>query len=337
MDVREAWISFGTKRGSLEPLPGSSLYALVGKAPKLERQPFRRLESYGLVSTAFNRFNDLQLQVGGSIGTRVYFAAQLSAGNPIFMRDPNALAGDNGTDMPPNPDPKLHSGFPILYHAEVEELEPDDRFEYGGALGLRLLSADQGRGIDVMGFYYKTRLSEAAKLRGTFYEGDLDILNGAGDLSLPSRATTARSTGSTSTRAWAASRSSRQIVKEEAAGLPRLGIEVEAGYRFALGDLADPGDLFPAIQPAVRWSRLDNDFTAPRGFVAPSFAWDWDKLDLGSARDDHPQARPDARVLVPRHRRLSRDPPRRGARDAAARVLAQRVAHGLAAREPLAG
>ena len=31
----------------------------------------------------------------------------------------------------------------------------------------------------------------------------------------------------------------------------------------------------------MRWSRLENYFTAPRGFVAPSFAWDWDKLDLG--------------------------------------------------------
>jgi len=281
VDVREAWVSFGTKRGSLEPLPGSSLYALVGKAPKLERQPFRRLESYGLVSTAFNRFGDLQLQVGGSIGTRVYFAAQLSAGNPIFMRDPNALAGDNGTDMPPNPDPKLHSGFPILYHAEVEELETDDRPEYGGALGLRLLSADQGRGIDVMGFYYKTRLSEGAKLRGTFYEGDLDILNGTGDRSLPISGDEREEYGLNLDSRVGGFSLFAQLVKEEAAGLPRLGIEVEAGYRFALGDLADPGDLFPAIQPAVRWSRLENDFTAPRGFVAPSFAWDWDKLDLG--------------------------------------------------------
>ncbi len=281
VDVREAWIAFGRKRGSLEPLPGSSLYALVGKAPKLERQPFRRLESYGLVSTAFNRFNDLQLQLGGSIGTRVYFAAQLSAGNPIFMRDPNALAGDNGTDMPPNPEPRLHSGFPILYHAEVEELEPDDRFEYGGALGLRFLSADQGRGLDVMGFYYHTRLSEGAKLRGTFYEGDLDILNGTGGLALPISGDEREEYGVNLDTRLAGFSLFAQVVKEKAAGLPRLGIELEAGYRIALGDLADPGDLFPAIQPAVRWSRLENDFTAPRGFVAPSFAWDWDKLDLG--------------------------------------------------------
>ena len=38
VDVREAWVLFGKKRGSLEPLPGSSLYLLVGKAPKLERR-----------------------------------------------------------------------------------------------------------------------------------------------------------------------------------------------------------------------------------------------------------------------------------------------------------
>lgn len=281
VDVRELWVAFGTKRGSLEPLPGTSLYALAGKAPKLERQPFRRLESYGLVSTAFNRFNDLQVQVGGSIGTRVYFAAQLSNGNPIFMRDPNALAGDHGTDMPPNPDPKLHSGFPILYHAEVEELEPDDRFEYGGALGVRLLSADQARGLDVMGFYYETRLSEAAHLRGTFYEGDLDILDGAGGPSLPISGDRRQEWGVNVDARFGGFSAFGQIVKEEAAGLPRTGYEVEAGYRFALGDLADPNDLFPSIQPAIRFSRLENDFSAPRGFVAPSLAWDWDKLDVG--------------------------------------------------------
>ena len=68
---------------------------------------------------------------------------------------------------------------------------------------------------------------------------------------------------------------------ETLAGLPRTGVEVEAGWRIVLGDLADARDLFPAIQPVVRWSRLVDDFRAPRGFVAPSFAWDWDKFDAG--------------------------------------------------------
>jgi hypothetical protein len=281
VDVREAWVSFGRKRGSLEPLPGTSLYALVGKAPKFERQPFRRLESYGLVSTAFNRFNDLQVQVGGSLGEHFYFAAQLSNGNPIFMRDPNALAGDNGTDMPPDPDPRLSSGFPILYHAEVEELETDDRFEYGSAVGVRLLTADQGRGLDVMGFYYRTELSAGASLRGTFYEGDIDILDGAGGISLPISGDDREEYGVNLDARWGGFSLFGQIVKETAANLPRVGYEVEAGYRIALGDLADPNDLFPSIQPAIRFSRLENDFSAPRGFVAPSFAWDWDKVDVG--------------------------------------------------------
>ncbi|MFI5027098.1 MAG: hypothetical protein ACHQCI_10170, partial [Solirubrobacterales bacterium] len=35
VEVREAWVAFGKKRGSLEPLAGSSLYARVGKAPQL--------------------------------------------------------------------------------------------------------------------------------------------------------------------------------------------------------------------------------------------------------------------------------------------------------------
>jgi hypothetical protein len=281
VDVDEAWIAFGKKRSSLEPLPGSSLYALVGKAPKFERQPFRRLDSYGLVSTAFNRFPDLQLQVGGSVGTHAYFFGQVSNGNPLFMRDPNALAGDNGTVEPPNPDPKLHSGFPIVYHAEVEDLELDDRFEYGGGAGLRFVSADQERGIDLLGFYYRTRLSEGARLNGTFYEGDLDILDGAGGISLPIEGDRREEYGASLDLRLGGFSAFGQIVKEESAGLPRLGFEIEAGYRLALGDLADPDDVFPAIQPAIRFSRLENDFAAPRGFVAPSFAWDWGKWDFG--------------------------------------------------------
>jgi len=281
VDLDEAWVGFGERHGSLQPLPGSSLYALVGKAPKFERQPFRRLDSYGLVSTAFNRFPDMQVQVGGSIGTHVYFFGQVSNGNPLFMRDPNTLAGDNGTAEPPNPDPKLHSGFPILYHAEVEDLEIDDRFEYGGGAGVRLVSADQRRGIDLLGFYYRTRLSERARLNGTFYEGDLDILDGVGGISLPIEGDRRQEYGANLDLRFGGFSAFGQVVKEESAGLPRLGIEIEAGYRFALGDLADPNHLFPAIQPAVRFSRLENDFRAPPGFVAPSFAWDWAKWDFG--------------------------------------------------------
>ncbi len=282
VDVDEAWVALGRRQESLAPIEGSSLYALLGKAPKFERQPLRRLESYGLVSTAFNRFPDLQLQVGGSVGSSFYFFGQLSNGSPIFMRDPNVLAGDNGTGTPPppNPDPALHSGFPIFYHAEVEDLEIDDRFEYGGGGGLRVLSADRRFGVDVLGFYYRTTLSDAARLNGTYYQGDLELLRGAGippdQLSGDERT----EYGGNLDLRLGGFTAFAQLVREEAAGLPRTGFEVEASYRL-VGDLADAKALFPAVEPAVRYSRLDNDWTAPPIFIALSALWDWQKWDFG--------------------------------------------------------
>jgi hypothetical protein len=74
-----------------------------------------------------------------------------------------------------------------------------------------------------------------------------------------------------------------QYVRQEIAGLVRKGYEVEASYRFLTNGLFAVGDQpwFNWIQPAVRVSRIDNDFSTPAGFLAPSFAWDWSKLDFG--------------------------------------------------------
>jgi hypothetical protein len=281
IDVDEAWIAFGERQESLQPIDGTSFYALIGKAPKFERQVNRRIETYGLVSTAFNRFPDLQIQVGGSLGSNVYFFGQMSDGNPIFMRDPNALAGDNGTAPPPNPVLELGSGFPIFYHAEVEDLQLDNEFEYGGGVGFRWLSEDQEYGIDVLGFYYQYTLPEETHLNGTLYQGDLELLAGAG---IPPD----QLEGDERTE-WGGNLDLRaggfalfaQLVKEESANLPRTGFEVEAGYRFALGDLGDPTALFPAIEPVVRYSRLDNDWTAPPIFITLSALWDWQRWDFG--------------------------------------------------------
>ena len=277
----EAWIAFGERQQSLVPGYGTSFYALIGKAPKFERQAVRRIETYGLVSTAFNRFPDLQIQVGGSIGSNVYFFGQVSDGNPIFMRDPNALAGDNGTVPPPNPAPELSSGFPIFYHAEVEDLQLDNQFEYGAGAGLRWVSEDHERGIDVLGFYYQATLPEATELNGTLYQGDLELLAGAG---IPPN----QLDGDGRTE-WGGNLDLRaggfglfaQFVKEESASLPRRGMEIEAGYQFLLGDLADRSSLFPAVEPIVRYSRLDNDWTAPREFITQSALWNWEKWDFG--------------------------------------------------------
>jgi hypothetical protein len=281
VDVDEAYLRFGHKYESLEPMPGTHFYALFGKAPKFERELFRRLESYGLVETAFNRFNDLQLQLGGSFGRHVYFRAQISNGNPTFFRDPNALAGDNGVVPPPDPDITFDSGFPIFYHAEVEEVSFDGRFEGGIGGGARFVSEDGRKGIDVLGFFYGTTLSDAAKLYGTFYEGDLDLLNGAG-VSLPIDGDQRTEWGFNLDAQLGELGMFFQYVNETAASLPRQGIELEVGYSVVLGDRGDPKALFTVIQPVVRYSKLDNGFTAPRGFVAPSVAWDWSKVDVGA-------------------------------------------------------
>ncbi|HEY5611681.1 MAG TPA: hypothetical protein VIL97_10760, partial [Thermoanaerobaculia bacterium] len=136
IDADELWIRVGPKPEGLElPASPTTLFAQLGKAPKIERQPVRLLESYGIASTAFNRFEDTQLLVGGSIARNVYWRAQVSNGNPLFFRDPNALAGDNGTEArrPPNPNPRLKSGFPILYDAETEDYFFDtEKMEVGG-------------------------------------------------------------------------------------------------------------------------------------------------------------------------------------------------------------
>lgn len=281
VDVDEAYLRFGRKYESLEPIPGTHAYALFGKAPKFERQLFRRLESYGLVQTAFNRFPDLQLQFGGSVGRHVYFRAQVSNGNPTFFRDPNVLAGDNGVVPPPNPDITFDSGFPIFYHAEVEEVAFDDHFEGGFGGGFRFVSEDQEKGLDILGFYYQTTLSKAAPLYGTFYEGDLDILDGAG-VSLPIEGDERKEWGFNLDVQAKGLGLFFQYVDEEAASLPRTGIELELGYALVLGDRGDPKALFTTIEPVLRYSSLDNDFSAPPLFVAPSVAWDWKKIDLGA-------------------------------------------------------
>lgn len=283
VDLDEAWVGFGSRPGSLEPLSGTSFYALVGKAPKFERQPVRRLESYGVVSTAFNRFPDLQLQAGGHIGPTFYFFGQISSGNPIFMRDPNALAGDHGTGSPPppNPHPELPQGFPIFYHAEVEDLEFDGRFEFGGGAGLRWLSDDRRTGLDLLAFAYGTELSDAAPLYGTFYRGDLKLLQGAG---IPPDQLSGRRRseyGANLDLRLGGFSAFAQVVAEESANLPRHGFEVEASYRLVLGDPADSQALFPVLEPAIRYSRLDNDWTAPPDFITLSALWDWQKWDLG--------------------------------------------------------
>lgn len=288
IDADELWIRFGQKPEFLARPDGTSFFVQAGKFPKMERQPERLLESYGLAATAFNRFEDVQVQIGGTVGRNFYWRAQAANGNPLFIRDPNALAGDNG-----DPDqvfgggqPELGSGFPILYNAETEDLFFDtSNVQIGEALGYRWQRENETLGFDVMLFHYKRDLADTVKLTGTAYGGDLDILvvkgSEVGDvidrgLAIVPGDRNKEEFGARLYGEWGQATINAQMTWQEAAGLKREGWELEVGYRWPL-------QLGPvqSIQPAVRVSNLDNHFGAHPQYPSISARWDWRKYDAG--------------------------------------------------------
>ncbi len=107
--VREFWLRYGQVDRQHRKLTPWAWYVEAGKAPRFAKQVVRHLESYGLWGTAVNRFEIPQLQVGVNLGGSFYFRGQYGIGAPLFMRDPNALAGDNGTEdrVPGNVNPQV--------------------------------------------------------------------------------------------------------------------------------------------------------------------------------------------------------------------------------------
>jgi hypothetical protein len=286
IDVDEAWVRFGVEPDPATLAPRGGVYLKIGKFPKFERQDDRHLESYGLVSTAFNRFEDTGVELGAHLGRHLYLKLSATGGNPVFMRDPNALAGDNGTPalLRPNPDPALHSGVVILYDAEVEDLDVDGKLEAGAGLGWRWADAEGRNGLDALAWGYKRKLAKTVELEGTFYGGDLDLLNGPNDATpLAIKNDDKREVGGNVWLYLGGFSFFSQYVDQELAGLPRTGIEGEIAWHFDLPLVWAVGDrqLLTSIAPAVRYSKLDNKFRNHPLTPSPSFAWDWEKLDAG--------------------------------------------------------
>jgi hypothetical protein len=258
----------------------------VGKIPKFERQDDRHLESYGLAATAFNRFEDLGVEAGVDLGRFARLIASATQGNPVFLRDPNALAGDHGTPerlRVPDPDPELGTGVPILYDAEVEPFTGGGDLELGAGAGLRW-SDPAGDGVELLVFGYRRELAETVELEGSRYGGDLDLLRGPFDaFPFPITGDDKREVGAS---LWVYAGDLTlfaQFVDQDLAGLVRTGIEAELAWRLELprGPTVAGRRLFPALAPAVRYSRLDPRFDAPAVTPSPSLAWEWEKVDLG--------------------------------------------------------
>lgn len=288
VDVDEAWIRFGRDPDELGKQ--FAAYLKIGKFGAFERQNDRHLESYGLVSTAFNRFEDQGLELGLNFGSHLYLRLSATQGNPLFMRDPNSLAGDNGTPelnprSNPNPNPALKSGFPILYDAEVESFDVDGNFERGAGLGVRVGDREAGFFLDLLAWARERKLAPTARLNGTFYGGDLDLLNGPFDsFGLPISGDRKQEVGGNLWLYWGGFAAFAQYVDQEVAGMKRTGYELELSWRWDLPLVWAVGgrQLFPSLQPAVRYSFLDPRFEGGSPlYPAPSLRWDWEKWDFG--------------------------------------------------------
>lgn len=282
--LREAWLRFGVKPEVLREGDGTAAYAQVGKLPRFSRRGIRSLESYGLWSTAVGRLEEIGLEVGGALGPHLYWRGSLTNGNPLFFRDTNALAGDNGAPerLVARPDPIFESGFPMLYDAKAGDANLDGRFMLGAGLGAHWLAEDLERGLDLLGWYYTRRMEDAARIRGTFYEGDLDLLGGAG-ISLPFRGRTKWEFGVNAEGRWKRLRAFAQYVSQEIAELDRDGLEAELALRIPLNGVFVSGDepVLNWLELVARYSRIDNGFAMPANFVAPSVGQDRRKLDIG--------------------------------------------------------
>jgi len=279
--IREAWIRIGHAFDKLEPISGTSGYLLVGQAPRFSKPLTRRLESYGLWTNAVARFENPQIQLGGSFGSHIYWRASVGNGNPLFMRDVNALAGDNGTPerVPNSRVPTVYeSGIVILYDAKAQDLNPNGKFEWGFGGGYAV-SADNFA-LDVLGWAFGRDLAEAADLRGTYYFGDFAIFN-EDPFAFDGNDKIER--GVNVDLLAGRLRMFGQYVDQKIAGLPRRGYEVEAAYRIPLNGLFLIGEtpVLNWIQPVVRASHIDNRFTVPASYPAPSIDWDWTKIDVG--------------------------------------------------------
>ncbi len=280
IDIDAFFLRYGDRFSATKIPSKNSVYAQLGKFKKFEQQRERRTESYGVVSTVFNRFEDSGVETGFDLSSGFYGRLSYTTGNPVFTRDVNALAGNNGSQdfqalAGPNTDSTLNSGIATLYDAEIEDFDLSSDPELGVGLGYRWNSINQNQKIDVLAYHYQRDLSKTRELKGTFLGGDLDLFDlsevpGAEGVRLPFSGNEKTESG---LNVWYNSGDFSlfsQYVKQDLAGLDRDGFEIELSYVL---------DLPITITPVVRYSRLNNDFSSPQRFPTPSFQWDWRKVD----------------------------------------------------------
>lgn len=284
IDLDTFALRYGTKHANGLLPETTSYYGQIGKFGKFERQEDRHLESYGLVSTAFNRLEDTGVEFGLDLTSGFYGKLSYTTGAPVFLRDPNALAGDNGVDLG-DPNPEYNSGFGILYDAEVEDFDLSGNPEFGAGIGWRWVSENGVTRFNVLAHYNERKLADTVDLKGTQYGGDIDLLvlepaefPAAGLTAAVGLPITNDSKEERGLTVWLYHDSFAlfaQYVDQDLAGLERDGWELELSYSFA------KVLRLKSITPVVRYSTLRPNFVADPLYLAPSVTWDWDKIDYG--------------------------------------------------------
>ena len=283
--VRQAWIRFGQKAEALRWAYESRLFVLAGLAPRFSKPTVRALESYGMWLTAVGRFEMPQIQVGGALGRRAYWRAQAGTGNPLYYRDTNVLAGDNGTRASTlRRSPAYDTGFPIFYDAKADDLDTEGQLEWGAGLGVRWVQPEPAHGLDLdaLGWYFHRRLADSVVLRGTSERGDLELLRGHG-FPLPFEGRGKSEAGLNLAARHGRWRLDAQLVRQDIAKVVRKGFDAELSALVGLPGLFLVGETPVGnwIRPVVRVSIIDNLFDAPVTYPALSVDWDWRKYDLG--------------------------------------------------------
>lgn len=285
VSIDRLFIRYGTRHNQGLLPETTSFYGQFGKFSKFEQQLDRHLESYGLISTAFNRVEDSGVELGIDWSNGWYAKLSYTSGGPLFFRDPNALAGDNGVDGTP----EFEAGLPILYDAEVEGLDLDQHPETGLGLGWRTVSHSGLTRVNVLGFAYDRELSEQEEVHGSRYGAGADLLllepiEVGGQIAEPAGLGASGDTKQEyGLNMWLYHDTTTvflQAVHQDVANLKRDGWELEVARAFSTAQgLRALG--IKQVVPALRYSNLNNAFSSDPLYPSPSVTWDWQKVDLG--------------------------------------------------------
>jgi hypothetical protein len=282
-DLAELWVRYGQETPVATVPSRAGAYVKVGKFDRPEKPLDRPLASYGLLDTAFNLFQDVGVEAGADLGRHFFAKAAFTEGNPLFVRDPGALAGDTPDILAGTP-ANLASGLVILYDSHVETFDWSHP-ETAGYLGWRIGDAAGANGVELMAWGRRRTLAAAADLPGSPLDADLAVFLGAdGYPILPIHGNGKEEAG---INLWAYQQGGGQIfgqwVYQKVAGLARSGFEIEGSQRVDLPLVLAAGghQTSTYYAPALRYSRLHDAFPNLVPTPEPTLAWDWEKYDGG--------------------------------------------------------